>query len=175
MLTTLLQLHLVSSMSSRRVRVIRRHQPLITFRIPFEVQSLPPPPAITLRQNLEGVLTKSNRKPPSHCHPVFVPMPVASKNAPPKSSNDPAPGARQTAIAGGNGVIGADDSESELSDIDSLSDAPDSVQQAATSFTPKIPKPPGEAGRPKSGGFNLEETLCWPKEYFNAVQVRPFN
>ena len=65
----------------------------------------------------------------------------------------------------------ADEPESNLSDLESegnLSNlhAPNEVPLS------KIPKPPGEAGRPGSGGFNLEETLGWPKEYFNKIQVR---
>ena len=167
-------------MSSRRVRIIRRHQPLITLRIPFEVQPLPPPPAIALRKNFRGVFTKSNDKAPSRRHPALVPIPVVSKSTPPKSSrveNDPALEVRRNAISGGNGAVAnidSEDSESDLSDLDGLSDTPE-LQQAASSLLSKIPKPPGEAGRPKSGGFNLEETLSWPKEYFNDVQVGSFN
>jgi hypothetical protein len=107
-----------------------------------------------------------------------VPIPIVSKSTPPKSSrveNDPALEVRRNTISGGNGAVAnidSEDSESDLSDLDGLSDTPE-LQQAASSLLSKIPKPPGEAGRPKS--FNLEETLSWPKEYFNDVQVRSFN
>ena len=36
-----------------------------------------------------------------------------------------------------------------------------------------IPKPPGEAGRPQSGGFNLEVSLGWPKPTFQKILVSP--
>ena len=36
----------------------------------------------------------------------------------------------------------------------------------------KIPKPIGEAGRPRSGGYNLKEMLGWPKADFDKIQVR---
>ena len=162
-------------MSSRRVRVIRRHHSLITHRIPFEVQPLPPPPTIALRKNFQGALTKSTRKPARHL-PALVPIAVSGRNTPAKSSrveNDARPEVQQTTIVGDGAAADADDSESDLSDVDSPSDIPN-MQQASNSPS-KIPKPPGEAGRPKSGGFNLEEMLCWPKEDFNTIQVRHFN
>jgi hypothetical protein len=35
----------------------------------------------------------------------------------------------------------------------------------------KIPKPPGEPGRPKSGGYKLESVLGWNEATFEAVRV----
>lgn len=105
-----------------------------------------------------------------------MPIAVSSRNTPAKSSrveNDARPEVQQTTIVGDSAAADADDSESDLSDVDSPSDIPN-MQQASNSPS-KIPKPPGEAGRPKSGGFNLEEMLCWPKEDFNTIQVRHFN
>ncbi|SJL08829.1 uncharacterized protein ARMOST_12200 [Armillaria ostoyae] len=32
-----------------------------------------------------------------------------------------------------------------------------------------IPKPPGEPGRPKSGGYNLEQALGWPDAIYQQV------
>jgi hypothetical protein len=53
-------------------------------------------------------------------------------------------------------------SENEISDLDSESDD--------SSDGEKIPKPPGEAGRPGRGGYNLQVKLGWhPKDY---VKVR---
>jgi hypothetical protein len=37
--------------------------------------------------------------------------------------------------------------------------------------TSLIPKPPGEAGRPQSGGFNLETSLAWPKPTYQKIVV----
>ena len=36
---------------------------------------------------------------------------------------------------------------------------------------PQIPKPPGEAGRPQRGGYNLQRHLKWPAKDFEAVKV----
>ncbi|KAM6491161.1 hypothetical protein JOM56_013400 [Amanita muscaria] len=69
-------------MSSRRV--IHRHQPLITLRIPFEVQPLPPPPTITLCKNFQSTLMNSNHRIKL---PFIVPMPIASNSSPAKSSH----------------------------------------------------------------------------------------
>lgn len=35
----------------------------------------------------------------------------------------------------------------------------------------KIAKPLGEAGRPKSGGYNLERELAWPEDSFKQLKV----
>lgn len=37
----------------------------------------------------------------------------------------------------------------------------------------KIPKPAGEAGRPASGGYNLETALGWKEVTFNKITVSP--
>lgn len=57
---------------------------------------------------------------------------------------------------------------SELSDSDSSSDS--------GSADVKIPKPPGEAGRPGRGGYTLEEALDWNSKTFKKLKVRsPFH
>jgi hypothetical protein len=38
----------------------------------------------------------------------------------------------------------------------------------------KIPKPPGEAGRPMSGGYNLETALGWKCNTYNTILVSPY-
>jgi hypothetical protein len=55
---------------------------------------------------------------------------------------------------------------------DSLSEASDTTEDDADfdQRTP-IPKPSGEAGRPRSGGYNLEDTLAWPKDQYEALVV----
>lgn len=49
----------------------------------------------------------------------------------------------------------------------------DEAQEQNPVATPskQIPKPIGEAGRPGSGGYNLEDTLHWPKPRFSNLQV----
>ena len=36
----------------------------------------------------------------------------------------------------------------------------------------QIPKPPGGPGRPRSGGYNLQEQLGWEKDEFEEIKVR---
>ncbi|KAJ3848114.1 hypothetical protein EV368DRAFT_86965 [Lentinula lateritia] len=36
----------------------------------------------------------------------------------------------------------------------------------------KIPKPPGEVGRPGRGGYNLRKILGWSKQDYDDVKVR---
>lgn len=168
-------------MSSRRV--IRRHQPLISLRIPFDVQRLPPPPTITLRKNFQSTLRLSNNRIPLSRRPPFiVPIPIAggsTKNSESRNEDHAAP--VTPCMPGGVGSLeiadvdkDADEPEYDLSDIESEGSLYDLHPHNVVpeSLTTKIPKPPGEAGRPGSGGFNLEETLGWPKEYFNKIQVR---
>ncbi|KIL54392.1 hypothetical protein M378DRAFT_18929 [Amanita muscaria Koide BX008] len=128
-------------MSSRRV--IRRHQPLITLRIPFEVQPLPPPPTITLRKNFQSTLMNSNHRIKL---PFIVPMPIASNSSPAKSSHTGNHAAQRSKWQQTGWLHDADNDESDLSDSDSLSGTPE-LPQASTLVTPKIPKPPGEAGQ----------------------------
>ena len=39
----------------------------------------------------------------------------------------------------------------------------------------KIPKPAGVAGRPRSGGYNLEQSLAWRKNDFKRLKVSLFS
>lgn len=44
-------------------------------------------------------------------------------------------------------------------------------QAESGSQSGKIPKPPGEVGRPNRGGYNLSVYLGWPKRDYDAVRV----
>ncbi len=56
-----------------------------------------------------------------------------------------------------------------VSGDDSLS----SVSEDCTSDVPRlIPKPRGQVGRPKLGGYNLQETLGWSSRVYESVVVR---
>ncbi|KAI5895821.1 uncharacterized protein SCHCODRAFT_02496431 [Schizophyllum commune H4-8] len=52
-------------------------------------------------------------------------------------------------------------------------DGPSRPRSRSLSVVPdgstKIPKPPGEPGRPNSGGYNLEEKLGWPRKKYREV------
>ncbi|KAJ8073085.1 hypothetical protein PM082_019953 [Marasmius tenuissimus] len=64
----------------------------------------------------------------------------------------------------GNGVDGSDD---VVQDDELFSD---SESEGMDSDADKIPKPAGEVGRPRSGGYNLEKALNWrPERYSEAT------
>ncbi|KAL0564900.1 hypothetical protein V5O48_017132, partial [Marasmius crinis-equi] len=52
-----------------------------------------------------------------------------------------------------------------------LSDLSDLSSEESESEGYKIPKPPGESGRPGSGGYNLEGKLGWEKKKYQDVKV----
>lgn len=161
----------VLSMSSGSRRVIRHHPPLVTLRIPFEVQPFPPPPTITFRQNLQGAVgpISSDCNVPRRSPVIAVPIPstvvTSAKN--PGIGDHTAPATQHIQSGGGNEMADAgEDDDDEISESDSLS-----VDSEIRSLIPLIRKPPGEPGRPRSGGFNLEEALGWPKDDFDRIQV----
>lgn len=59
------------------------------------------------------------------------------------------------------------DEESDSTDESGLTDSPESEDKALA----KIPKPPGEAGRKNSGGFNLQEVLGWNDDKYRTFMV----
>jgi hypothetical protein len=61
-----------------------------------------------------------------------------------------------------------DEDESSSDESDSSTDS--ELHQDSGIF--KIPKPPGEAGRPGSGGYNLKEQLGLPSRYHDELKVR---
>lgn len=63
-----------------------------------------------------------------------------------------------------------DDGESEMSELSELGSDIDSGE--ALHPAQKIPKPPGEPGRPNSGGYSIEDALVsWGKDEFGKVAV----
>jgi hypothetical protein len=123
---------------------VKPHLPLITNRIQFQFTTLPPPPSTTLRQDFGRRAIRQirhNKTPYTRVH---------SRVCTPR---------RLTPVPD----EGLSDCDSDLSDLSSL---PDNDQEKA-----KIPKPPGEAGRKNSGGFNLEEALGWTEEKYNKLTV----
>jgi hypothetical protein len=59
------------------------------------------------------------------------------------------------------------------SDVDDAEETPSELTDIEEELedNEKILKPPGEAGRPGSGGYNLKEELGWSKAEFDKVQV----
>jgi hypothetical protein len=62
------------------------------------------------------------------------------------------------------------DEESDSTDESNLPDSPESENKATLPLA-KIPKPPGEAGRKNSGGFNLQEVLGWNDNKYKKFLV----
>lgn len=124
--------------------LVRQHLPLITNHIKFQFATLPSPPPITLRQNLERKVrrqigrnkTPYTRSRPRECTPSHLPPLLAPSD------------------------------DSDLSDFPSETDDNSVVDKVS-----KIPKPPGEAGRKNCGGFNLEKELGWGQAKYNELMV----
>jgi hypothetical protein len=63
-----------------------------------------------------------------------------------------------------------EDEESDATDESGLTDLPESEDELSLPVA-KIPKPPGEAGRKNSGGFNLQEVLGWNDDKYKKFMV----
>lgn len=123
--------------------MISRHLPLITHRIRFSTSAMDPLPAITPRVNLSLL---GNSILPGNAERELTP------------SED------------GEGGPQVDDGESEMSELSELGSDIDSGE--ALHPAQKIPKPPGEPGRPNSGGYSIEDALVsWGKDEFGGVMV----
>ena len=57
-----------------------------------------------------------------------------------------------------------------------LSDEDDELESEEDGeVSTKIPKPPGEAGRPQSGGYRLQEKLGWNEITYQSITVSLLN
>lgn len=126
--------------------LIKAHQPLITMRVEFQATRLPPRPTLTMRTDLAGRLRLHSQR--------------FSKRA----SREPSPFPSR----GDEDAGQARDEPMSDSSLSSLSDSDGSETETPSG---RIPKPAGTAGRPNSGGFNLEEVLGWEKAQFAEFTV----
>jgi hypothetical protein len=157
---------------------IRRPLPLITARIEFELESPPALPTITprmeftpehlsLRRGREGVpitnrhLQCDNQLPTQRRHEQESPLMVHSlgeRSTQPAEESD-------------SGLFDLSEPNADLSDPE----GPPLPRLRRPEASNKIPKPPGEPGRPASGGFSLEDTLMkshdWSKENLERLTV----
>lgn len=67
--------------------------------------------------------------------------------------------------------LSEDDSCSSPSDSDNSDELSHSITSDSDSDDGLIPKPPGEAGRPKRGGYNLELELSWDPRRYRKLKV----
>jgi len=132
--------------------IVARHLPLITNRISFTFQ--PPPPLQPL----------TNRKEFLDAHePSALPNPLALPNkAPVKYSGSVQFGFQKDKAA---------DTEDHWQEIDDEEDGSDEDGEETFASTMLIPKPPGEPGRPHSGGYSLDEVLSPWGETLAKVMV----
>lgn len=117
------------------------HLPLITARIEFKFNVLPSPPQITPRRDFGAHIRRQNRR------------------------DSVAPYSRSTlreVTPARSRSLRFDRSESPLTDL--------SDDESENGFE-KISKPPGEAGRINSGGYDLQTALGWDYELFNKFCV----
>jgi len=123
---------------------VKSHLPLISTRIEFQINQLPPPPAITLHKDL-GMQIK---------HQIRRKKTPYNRKIREESISSP---------------IRIDEAESESS-LSPLSEDESSEEESSTvGPNGKVPKPPREAGRRNSGGFNLEKALGWETNHYNAM------
>lgn len=130
--------------------MLSRHLPLITQRIQFRYARASQPPIITPRINFIdnwASAQDSNGESQDNRHGAFA-------------SERPSPE-----------VVLSDDGESELSGSDIEEDS-----EPSTTLHGLITKPPGEPGRPNSGGYNLESKLRgWTPKMFSDISVSRFD
>ena len=165
-------------------RIFRRHLPLITPRIGFEVQPLPPPPPITLRMNLAEKIKPPTGRSPDATGRLSTSKATrsATKKVEATKRRDPTPRAKtpRDPTLRAKTPVPAIASDSDLSDLElepdsGLGKLASDPKQPSTSRKAKIKKPLGEPGRPHSGGFSLEgalEALGWSKDDFDSFRVR---
>ena len=120
---------------------IKCHLPLITTRIEFQFNVLPPPPQITPRRDLGAVIRRQARRATPYTRSRRGNTPITTQRA-----ESPL-----TDIA---------DSDTEILDV-----------EKTTMSSQEIVKPKGEAGRSKSGGYNLQVAMGWEDEEFAKFTV----
>lgn len=126
--------------------------PVITARVNFKFNKFHPPPPITLRQSHERKVRLIHRS----RTPYTCPRGLSSY------------GRHHCQTTPFNGAD--EDEESDAIDELNLIDWPESEEEHTLSVA-KVPKPPGEAGRKNSGGFNLQEVLGWNDDKYKNFMV----
>lgn len=124
---------------------VKSHLPLITTRIEFQLNELPPPPQITPRRDLGSHLRRQARR-------SSVPY------SRPRHTSKEDPVMNQS-----TGFHRCSTSP--------LSDMSDSEGSGNEDKPNRIPKPKGEAGRSNSGGYNLKKALGWEDERYIEFTV----
>ena len=125
---------------------IKSHLPLITTRVEFEFNVLPPLPQITARRDFGANVWRKVRH-------NFMPY--------------SRPRTRSHSVEVGF------QSDSSLSALSSDEESVDGDIDQVISML--IPKPKGEAGKANSGGYNLKRALGWTPKRFEEFDVSSSN
>lgn len=173
------------------------YQPLISRRIEFAPQQLPAAPMVSRRMEF-GMRKLKNRLPvrektPDHSVPseLFLPLsplwtrsrsqtPALAERLPSmptsrfaarspvttRQKTPPTTRFSHTKSLRSNGVRFGIDEDHDVDDRQNGTDLGGEEDSGN-----KIAKPPGEPGRPKSGGYKLESVLGWNEATFEAVRV----
>jgi len=122
---------------------VKCHLPLITTRIEFQFNILPPPPQITPRRNLGAVIRRLARRPTPYTRSNQEDTPITTHHTDPPDSP----------------LTDMTDSDADISGV-----------EETEMSSHKISKPKGEAGRSNSGGYNLQVAMGWEDGEFASQQ-----
>jgi len=130
---------------------VKHPLPVITAQVDFEFNKFPPPPPISLRQSHEKKICLIHRSRTPYTRPRGLPSYRRHhRQTTPFDSAD-------------------EEEDSDATDEPNLTDSQESEDEHVP--VAKIPKPPGEAGRKNSGGFNLQEVLGWNDDKYKNFMV----
>ena len=170
---------------------IDRHQPLITARLVFAPKVSPPPPIISARMEFPSISIPQQyeRSPTPEVRP---PRTTSRRAATPARRPTPTPEVRPPRTTSRRAAtparrptpINTQRAENPEEDIDldlgsPLTPTPgdseelDSEEDGESST--KVPKPSGMAGRPQSGGYNLQDKLGWNDTTYQRILVSLLN
>jgi hypothetical protein len=160
---------------------IERHQPLITARLVFAPKAFPPPPIIASRMEFpfisvphqyERSPTPEIRTPRKNSltskrqHPTSKIASGSTSNRSSTPQRHTTPRATTPRHAASENYV---DSGSPLTELSDEGNELESEDEGEVSI--KIPKPPGSAGRPQSGGYNLQDKLTWNDITYDSIMV----
>ena len=160
---------------------IERHQPLITPRLVFAPKASSPPPIISARMEFPSISVpsfiqkKRNTTPKSAPNRHSTPRRDATQEKQAPESNmdvdfETRPKHALTIDTRRSVTFkNHEDLGSPLSPLPNEDDELESEEDGRVDK--KIPKPPGEAGRPQSGGYNLQSELGWNDRTYDSILV----
>jgi hypothetical protein len=166
---------------------IERHQPLITARLIFGPKAFPPPPIIAARmefpfisvpQQHERSPTPEIRTPRKHSlapkrqHPTSKIASTSNRSSTPRRHTVDL---QTTPRRASTPHVAFEDYVDPGSPLTDLPDEDEHESEEDGEVSKKIPKPAGSAGRPQSGGYNLQDKLTWNDITYESIMVSLLN